>query len=155
ELGGAGQQQRVVDVRDHAHRGGMPDLGAVAGQRRGELVGPAVQGEDQTAAGERGREPGGGAHAPGPATAVPTGRTSGSVVPSAPGRSPSSPSRATSPITITAGLRTCASSAARTAPARLVRVVRWRGVWPFARIASVRSPGTPGALVAATRAGTA
>lgn len=72
---------------------------------------------------------------------------------SAGGSSPSSPGRATSPITITAGLRTCASSAARTARSRVVRVVRWSGVCPFSTIATGLSAGTPWARAAATRAG--
>jgi creatinine deaminase len=58
ELLGALQQLRIGDVRDDAHRGGMPDLGAVTRQGGGELLGTALEGEHHAPALERAGEAG-------------------------------------------------------------------------------------------------
>src|SRR5690606_22681294 len=63
--------------------------------------------------------------------------------------------RATSPNPTTAGLRTSAAAAASSTPASVLRVVRWRGVWPFSTIATGRSPLTPCASAARTTFGSA
>ena len=116
ELPRPGDERLVVDVGHDRERGGGPHDRAVPLQRRRELAGSTIDGDDDRAAFERCGQGGAG------------WSSQGAISPAISRSGRRSPARATAPMTITAGLRTPAAAASATASASVVRVVRCSGV---------------------------